>query len=293
MHPPPFEYHRAESVPDALRALAGDPEARVLAGGQSLIPMMSLGVAAPTLLVDINALALSGLEQANGRIRIGALTRHREFELSRETSELLPLASEAARSIGSPRVRNRGTFGGSLCHADPAAELAAVALAHEGSVTIENGDGSREVAIDEFFHGFFETAVAQGELLTAATLDRPADGSGTAFVEVAQRADDFAVAAAATILTPDRTGRMVADVRLALAGVGPAPARCFPAEGMCAGEQFDTALLDRVRAAVVDWAEPEDDPFVGANYRRHVAGVCARRALATAWARSSGRPAGA
>lgn len=291
MHPRPLEYTRADSVAEALEALGADAEAKVLAGGQSLVPMLSLGLASPTLLVDIGALELAGLERRNGAVRVGALTRHRELERSAEVAALLPLAAAAARHIGNARVRNRGTFGGSLSHADPAAELGAVALAHGGTALIEGPAGAREVDLGAFFAGFFETAVGGDELLVAAELELPPEGSGTGFVEVAQRADDFAVAAAAAIVTPDASGRAVGSVRLALAGVGEAPIRCPQAEASCVGLAGDGELLRAVGEAVASSISPETDAFVSADYRRRVAAVCAGRAVLAALDDAKGRKA--
>ena len=286
MYPRPFEYMRPESVDEALAALAGSGEARALAGGQSLVPMMSLGLAAPELLVDLARLPLAGSESGGGSVRLGALTRHRELERSAELAASVPLASEAARFIGNPRVRNRGTLGGSLSHADPASELGTVALAYGGRAVIAGLGGERKVDFDEFFHGFFETAVGEGELLTAVELDVPAAGSGYGFHEVAGRADDFAIAAAAAVVILDEAGTACADARLALAGVGDRPLRVEAGESICRGAAIDEPLLDRIATAVADAVAPEDDAFVSAAYRARAAGICAARALASAWERA-------
>lgn len=286
MYPRPFEYMRPESVDEALAALAGSGEARALAGGQSLVPMMSLGLAAPELLVDLARLPLAGSESGVGSVRLGALTRHRELERSAELAASVPLASEAARFIGNPRVRNRGTLGGSLSHADPASELGTVALAYGGRAIIADLGGERKVDFDEFFHGFFETAVGEGELLTAVELDVPAAGSGYGFHEVAGRADDFAIAVAAAVVILDEAGTACTDARLALAGVGDRPLRVEAGESICRGAAIDEPLLDRIATAVADAVAPEDDTFVSAAYRTRAAGICAARALASAWERA-------
>jgi len=286
VYPRPFDYTRPASVADALEALAGGGEARALAGGQSLVPMMSLGLAAPDLLVDLARLPLAGAENGGGSVRLGALTRHRELERSTELAAMAPLASEAARFIGNPRVRNRGTLGGSLSHADPASELGTVALAYGGRAVITGADGERSVDFDEFFHGFFETAVGEGELLTAVELDVPGAGSGHGFHEVAGRADDFATAAAAAVITLDGSGDVCADARLALAGVADRPLRVEAGETLCRGAALDDALLGRVGDAVAAEVEPEDDAFISAAYRARAAGTCAARALASAWERA-------
>ena len=289
MYPRPFEYARPESVEDALEALAGGGEARPLAGGQSLVPMMSLGLAAPDLLVDLARLPLAGSDgNGGGTVRLGALTLHRELERSAELAVLVPLASEAAGFIGNPRVRNRGTLGGSLSHADPASELGIVALAHGGRAVIRGADGERAVEFDDFFAGFFETAVGDGELLTAVELDVPGAGSGHGFHEVAGRADDFATAAAAAIVTLDAAGTACSEARLALAGVADRPVRVAAGEELCRGAVLDEPLLGRLAAAVTEAVSPEDDAFISAEYRARTAGICAARALASAWERARG-----
>jgi carbon-monoxide dehydrogenase medium subunit len=287
VYPRPFEYTRADTVSEAIEALDNAAvEARPIAGGQSLVPMMSLGLASPDLLVDIGGLPLSGIERTNGTVTLGALTRHRELERSGEIAAQLPLAAEAARFIGNPRVRNRGTLGGSLSHADPASELGAVALAHGGRVIVAGGDGERTVALDDFFHGFFATAVEPGELLTRVELQVPPAGSGHGFAEIANRADDFATAAAAAVVTLDDGGTGCAGVRLALAGVADRPIRLESAEKLCVGQALDETLLSAVGRTVGESVTPEDDPFVSAGYRARAAGVCTKRALGAAWGRA-------
>ncbi|MQA74340.1 MAG: xanthine dehydrogenase family protein subunit M [Solirubrobacterales bacterium] len=286
MYPRPFEYARPDSVGDAIQALSGAAgEGRAIAGGQSLVPMMSLGLASPDLLVDVGRLPLAGAERAGGTLVLGALTRHRELERSGELGRHVPLAADAARYIGNPRVRNRGTLGGSLSHADPASELGAVALAHGGRVVIASGDGERSVAIRDFFHGYFVTAVRSGELLTRVELDLPPPGTGHGFSEISNRADDFATAAAAALVTIDDRG-LCAAARLALAGVGDRAMRCERAEALCRGETLDDELLGRLNRTVVEAVAPEADAFVSAEYRARAAGICAARALGAAWRRA-------
>lgn len=286
MYPRPFEYARPETVAEATEALGSAVgEARALAGGQSLVPMLSLGLAQPDLLVDIGRLPLTGSESVNGSIALGALTRHRELERSSELGAQLPLAAEAAHYIGNPRVRNRGTLGGSLSHADPASELGAVALTYGGRAVIAGAEGERSVPLDEFFEGFFLTAVRPGELLIRVELDLPPAGTGHGFCEVAGRADDFATAAATALLTVDDEGACT-EARLALAGVGDRPLRCPAGEGPCRGERLEGSVLSEIARAVREAVAPEDDAFVSAEYRARAAGTCAARALADAWERA-------
>ncbi|HYY04054.1 MAG TPA: FAD binding domain-containing protein [Gaiellaceae bacterium] len=262
MIPRPFEYERAGSVGEAVSVLAAanGRDAKVIAGGQSLVPMLSLGLARPDLLVDVSRLELDGVEETERGVRVGATTRHRTLELDPDVRRLLPLAAEAARHIGNPRVRNRGTFGGSLVHADPAAELPVVALAHGGAVVAEGPGGTRRIPLDEFFLGYLETALAPDEVLVAVELDALPDGSGVGFHEEAQRADDFALACAAAVVGAEGGARVV------VGGVGDRPVR------------FDGAA-DELPATVEAAVEPEDDAFVSAEFRRRLAGICARRAL--------------
>jgi CO/xanthine dehydrogenase FAD-binding subunit len=288
VYPRPFNYARPQTVAEAIETLgAASGEARAIAGGQSLVPMMSLGLASPDLLVDIDRLDLAGSERRNGTLVLGALTRHRELERSHELRDRLPLAAEAARHIGNPRVRNRGTLGGSLSHADPAAELGAVALTYGGEIVIAGANGERSVAIGDFFQGFFATAVERGELLVRVELELPPPGTGHGFSEIANRADDFATAAATALVTVADDGSC-ADARLALAGVADRPIHIEQAGELCRGEPLSDQLLTRVRRAVVDSVEPESDAFISAEYRAEAAGICAARALESAWRRARG-----
>jgi carbon-monoxide dehydrogenase medium subunit len=282
--PRPFEYERPRSLEEAVALLARPVDAKVLAGGQSLVPILSLRLAQPDLLVDIGALELEGIEVADGRVRVGARTTHRELELGAQARELIALAAEAARHIGNPRVRNRGTVGGSLAHADPAAELGAVVLVHGGEIVVRGQAGERRISVEEFFLGYLETALDDSELVVAVELDRLPKGSGIGFEEAAGRADDFATAAAAAAVTLEPDGRACADARLALVGVADRPVRARTAEQVARGEPLGEALLRRVQRAVEEAVEPEEDAFVAASFRRRLAGVCARRALEQAWA---------
>ena len=291
MQPRPFEYVAADSVGEAIDLLA-EPggDTRLIAGGQSLVPMMSLGLARPDRIVDIGRLELAGIEIAKDTISLGGLTRHRELERSAEIAQVLPLAPEVARHIGNPRVRNRGTLAGSLAHADPAAELGAMVLAYGGKAAIQGSRGLRHVQFEEFFEGIFTTAVQPDEVLVGIELERPPRGSGHGFFEVANRADDFATAAAAVIVALDSDGRTCADARIALAGVGGTPIRATSAEQMCIGAELDARLLEEVARCVRASVTAAGDAFVSAAYRERMAGVCAVRALESAWARAGDEP---
>jgi aerobic carbon-monoxide dehydrogenase medium subunit len=288
VYPRPFEYARPETVAEAIEVLgASAGEARAIAGGQSLVPMLSLGLAQPDLLVDIGRLPLGGSERTNGSLALGALTRHRELERSGELRKQLPLAAEAARYIGNARVRNRGTLGGSLAHADPASELGAVALTYGGNAVITGARGERRVRFDDFFEGFFVTAVRPGELLTRVELELPPPGAGHGFCEIANRADDFATAAATALITLDEGGACT-EARIALAGVADRPVRSPAAEERCRGESLDSALATEIARTVSESIAPEDDAFVYGEYRARGAGTCAARAVSDAWRRARG-----
>ena len=264
--PRPFDYERPRTVEEAVSFLAdAGGDARLIAGGQSLVPMLSLGLARPDLLIDLARLELDGIATVDGRVRVGALTRHRTLELDPEARALLPLAAEAAAHVGNPRVRNRGTFGGSLAHADPAAELPVVAVAYGGEIVAHGPGGERRIPLEQFFLGYLETALAPDEVLVAAELERPQEGSGVGFHEEAQRADDFALACAAAVVMPDGRG--------AWSSAGSATGRCATRD---ARRSFP--------AAVEAGVEPEEDAFVSAAFRRRLAGVCARRAVERAQA---------
>jgi CO/xanthine dehydrogenase FAD-binding subunit len=286
VHPRPFEFAQARSVEEAVAALAGREDAKLIAGGQSLVPMMSLGLVTPSLVVDVNALPLAGVERRDGTVSIGALTRHRELERSAAVRAVVPLAAEAAAHVGNPRVRNRGTLGGSLAHADPLAELAAVVLAHGGRIVLAGPEGERSVAVDDFLLGFYATAARPDEVLVRAELEPPPPGSGTAFVEVAERAGDFATAGAAAVVTLDADGAHVADLRLAVLGGAAGPERASEAESACRGERLTPSLLERIAAAAASAVAVEDNPFGSGAHRRRCAAACASRAVAAAVARA-------
>lgn len=288
MIPRPFDFERPTSVGEAVEMLAGGREAgldtKVIAGGQSLVPMLSLGLVRPALVVDVNRLDLEGIDCEDGVVRVGALTRHRTLELSAEVREVLPLAAEAARHIGNPRVRNRGTFGGSLGHADPAAELPVVALIHDGFVVTQAPAGERRIPLADFFHSYFETALEQDELLVRVDLNALPSETGVGFHEEAARADDFALACAAAAVRLE--DGVCTDARLAIGGVGDVPTRVTEAENVVRGERLSETMLEHLAAVVEAAVHPEEDPFCSAAFRQKLAGVCSRRAVTAAWGRA-------
>jgi carbon-monoxide dehydrogenase medium subunit len=282
---PPFAYEAPSTVDDAvglLRRHGGD--AKVLAGGQSLVPLLNYRLADPRVVVDINDLPLGRVAADNGRLKLGALVRHHELEESDEIARRCPVLREAAALIGNVRVRALGTVGGSLAHADPAAELPMVALALDGRFTLVSAAGSRVAEAREFFTGPLTTAMRPDELLTEVDLAAP-PATGWALEEMARRAGDFAIVAVVALVSVDRRGR-VTQTRLAFGGVAATPVRATAAEEALMGQEPTAERLAQAAIVARDALSPQSDAFVSGAYRRHVAGVLARRALTRATARA-------
>ena len=279
MHP--FEYAAPETLAEALALLREHgAEAKVLAGGQSLVPLLNYRLARPRLVVDINGLPLAGVRVDNGSLQLGALTRHHELEELPEIARSAPLLPEVARLIGNVRVRSLGTVGGSLAHADPAAELPMAVVALDARLTLASASGSRTVPARDFFTGYLSTALAPDELLTA--IEVPVTlGMGWAVEEFARRAGDFAVVAVAAGVSLDRRGR-VDDARLALGGVADRPVRATAAEDVLRGQEPSAERLARAAEVVRERLDPQSDAFASGAYRRLLAGVLTRRALTRA-----------
>ena len=256
----------------------------MLAGGQSLVPLLNYRLAMPRIVVDVNRLPLDGLEVGGGRLRIGALVRHHRLEESGEIARHCPILRDAVALVGNVRVRSLGTVGGSLAHADPAAELPMMALALDGRCTLAGSGGSRVVEVREFVTGPLTTVLRPDELLTEIDL-ATVGARGWAVEEIARRAGDFAIVAVAALLGLDARGRAT-DVRIALGGVGPVPVRAMAAEEALTGHEPTAERLAHCAAIARDALEPASDGFVSAAYRRHLAGVLVRRALSRATTRA-------
>lgn len=289
MKPAPFDYQAPRSLPGALRALADyGADAKVLAGGQSLVPLMNFRLARPACLVDLNGVdVLAGIEQVDGRVEIGTMTRQRDVEQSEALRRSLPLLAEAVGFIGHPAIRNRGTFGGSLAHADPAAELPVVAVALDAQMILERTGSQRIVPAEQFFVDYLATALEPDEVLTRVILPVPGAGTGWSFLEIARRHGDFALVAVAAQLGLDEVGR-VASARIALGGVGPRPVRASSTERALMGEEPGEHLFRAAGVAAAAELEPDEDLHASADYRRHLAEVLVRRALGQALARCGG-----
>jgi aerobic carbon-monoxide dehydrogenase medium subunit len=290
MKPPAFAYHRPGTVPEALAVLAEvGHDGKVLAGGQSLLPLLNMRLAAPAHLVDINWLAeLDEVAVDDHRVRVGAIARHARVEHDRAAIQAVPLLGQAIGDIAHPTIRNRGTVVGSLVHADPAAELPAVLVLLGGTMELAGaGDGRRRVAAADFFLGPLESAVRPGELATAAEFPRPPAGSGSAWAEVARRHGDYAVCGVGALVQLDQ-GLRVTAARAACISVGPAPVPVELTDAL-AGRPHDAAdwaAAGRLAAAAVD---PEDDIHASAAYRRHLTGVLTARAARAAAAHAATR----
>lgn len=278
MLPSRFEYHRPDSLEEALHLLAehGD-EAKVLAGGQSLIPVMKLRLAAPAHLVDIGRLGLDTIAEADGSLAIGALARHRDLERSDALKARYPVMAAAAPLISDPIVRNLGTIGGSLCHADPAGDWGSVMLALQGSVVLRSERGERELPISEFFQDTFTTALEPDEILTEVRVPQPAGPSGGTYLKLERKVGDFATVASAIHLslsdgTIERAG-------IGLTAVGSKNLQATDAEASLAGAEPTEAAFAEAGRLAAEASSPVTDVRGSADYKRHVVDVYVRRGL--------------
>ena len=275
MKPAPFAYARARSVDEAVALLGEKPDAKVLAGGQSLIATLNMRLSAPALLVDINGIGgCDGIAHKDGRVEIGALTRHVEAERSAVVARFAPLLAKAMPHIGHPAIRNRGTIGGSIAFADPAAELPACLLALGGDIVTRGPTGERTIKADDFFKGLFETALGAQDVLTAIQLPAADKDTRTGFAELTRRHGDYAIVGLAASATAD--GKGLKDVRLAYFGVGTTPVRARNAETTLAGEVNDKRIDAAVAALDLD---PPDDVQATAATKKHLAGALLRRVV--------------
>ena len=278
MKPSPFAWTAPESIEEAVALLGrlGD-QAKVLAGGQSLVPILNMRLAAPAHLVDINRLAeLSYVRADDDRVTIGALARHAQVERDEATAEALPLLRQALRQVAHPVIRNRGTTVGSLAHADPSGEMTAVLALTGGTVTAASRDGRREIAAAEFFLGPLESALQPGELAVSATFPTFPDGTGTAFVEVARRHGDYAICGLAAAVTV--TDGMVTSARAGYISLAPTPL-VLDLSAAVAGAEPDRADWGAAGELAAGHVDPEPDIHASADYRRHLARVLTVRAL--------------
>jgi aerobic carbon-monoxide dehydrogenase medium subunit len=278
--PPAFEYTAPESLDEAIAALAAASEdAKLLAGGHSLIPLMKLRLATPSLLVDLRRIpGLRGVERDDGALRIGAMTRHADLQARGE----LGLVARAAAAIADQQVRNRGTIGGSLAHGDPASDLTAVLLVTDGQVTARGPSGERTLPAGELFRDYLTTALAPDEVLTSVTL--PAfDGWGSGYQKFNRRAEDWAMVGVCALVKRGADGSCE-DVRIGLTNMGSTPLRARAAEDALRGGALDAAAIAAAAEHAADGTEPPSDLNATADYKRHLARVLCRRALMEATA---------
>ena len=282
-----FVYHRPESIDEVVTLFEqhGD-EAKVLAGGQSLVPLMALRIAAPEILIDINGVSsLDWWKVEDGRLSIGALTRHRAIEQSPQIGRACTMISEGVSHIGHVAIRNRGTVVGSLTHADPAAEWPAIVVALDGQITVVGPGGTRKIGAEDFFESYLTTSLADDEFAIEVDLQMPAEGSGSAFVELARRHGDFAVAGVAAVVGLDADGR-IAQSRIVIAGAGSTPMRSLDAEASLVGKTPSPEALASAAGIVHDFVHPSGDNQGSVAYRRRIASVLTRRALEKASVRA-------
>ena len=279
MKPAKFDYHAPTSLDDAVALLqryGGD--AKILAGGQSLMPLLNFRLSRPAALVDLNRIAsLAYIREENGQVRLGAMTRQRTIEFSPVVARRLPLLSEATKWVGHLPIRTRGTIGGSIAHADPSAEYPAVLTALEGEVVASGPNGERVVKAKDLFLTYLTTSLESDEVLSEIRLPVMPMGAGFALEEFARRHGDFAIVAIAALVVPDAT--RCKQARLATAGAGPVPLRLRAAEEILERDGVTDAAIDAAARRAAELVSPDSDIHASADYRRHLTMVLTRRAL--------------
>ena len=288
MFPASFGYVAARSVEEALQLMAkhGD-DAKLLAGGHSLIPAMKLRVAAPRTLIDLGTVSgLSGVKIEGNHLIIGALTVHADVASSKLVRKHLPGLADAASVIGDMQVRNRGTIGGSVAHADPNADFPVILTALNASFVARSSSGSRSIAADDFFTDFYTTAMTASEILTEIRIPLPPSGSGTAYVKLPHPASGYAVVSAGVIVTRQSSGSC-ASARVAIGGLGSGPIRALATEADLQGKPLTPQVITAAAAKAAENTNPMDDAYADAEYKRHVATVYVRRAIEIAVKRAA------
>ncbi|HEM46131.1 MAG TPA: xanthine dehydrogenase family protein subunit M [Alphaproteobacteria bacterium] len=288
MIPSSFDYHAPTSIDEAVDLLGRlGGEAKVLAGGHSLIPAMRLRLAFPGTLVDLNKIGgLSYIREEDGFLKIGAMTREAELEHSALVQGRYPLLADAGRVIADPLVRNRGTVGGNLAHADPANDHPAVMLAYGATLVARGAGGTREIPVDDFFVGLFESALEQGEILTEIRIPTPASGAGGAYEKLERKVGDYAVSAVAIQLTMD--GDTCTAVRAATTNVSPVPMRVAGAERAMSGKTITDEVLEEAGQAAAAEVDPSADLRGSVEYKRDLTRILFKRAARRAMRRAKG-----
>ena len=286
MIPGPFSYHRPATVADAVKLLADlGEEARPLAGGHSLIPMMKLRLATPDHLVDLHGIdGLKGIRRDGGTVVIGAMTTQHDLLASDVVAKTLPILQETARLIADPQIRYRGTIGGNVANGDPGNDMPALMLTLGASYTLEGPDGARSVAAQDFYQGAYFTALEPGEILTAISIPAPAAGHGYAYEKLKRKVGDYATAAAAVVLT--MSGGKVATCSIGLTNLSETPLLAEDAASAVVGTGLDEASLRQAAAAAEKIMSPSADTRGPVEYRKHVGGIMVMRALKRAASRA-------
>ena len=290
MKPPAFDYVRAADASEAIEALArAGGDGKVLAGGQSLMPMLNFRLLRPSVLVDINRIpGLDHIEAGTDGMRVGALVRHHKLETSAGIKAHFPIITAAMAHVAHLAIRNRGTIGGSLAHSDPAAELPLLAVLLGAKLKVRGPDGVRTIDAADFHVGALTSALQEGELLEEVALPYLPPGTGWGFEEVARRLGDFAIVAMGAAVT--LAGGQVSEVRIAVTGLGDVPQRIAAAEDLLVGAQEpDKSLMDAAAQTVMDAIDPGSDVHVSGEYRRHIAGALTRRVVRAAFLRAGGQ----
>jgi aerobic carbon-monoxide dehydrogenase medium subunit len=284
MKPPPFRYHDPKTVSEAVGLLASLENAKLLAGGQSLMPMLNFRFVLPDHVIDLNRVdGLAYIRDAQGALEIGAMTRQRDLEFSEAVRARWPIMHEALLQVGHRQTRNRGTIGGSLCHLDPAAELVSLAMGHDATVMVAGPNGEREVPFAEFPVAYMTPAIEANELVVGVRFPQWAPKHGYAFVEFSRRHGDFAITSAAVLLEGDASGK-ITRASVTIGGMGTAPKRAHEVEQAIVG-QVPAGTLFRDACESCRKLEAIDDVHAPASYRQHLAAVLSRRALEKAHAR--------
>ncbi len=291
MKPPPFSYHDPRTVADAVALLGRLDNAKLLAGGQSLMPMLNFRFVQPDHIIDLNRVeGLSYIREANGALEIGAMTRQRDLEFSDVVRARLPIMHEALLQVGHRQTRNRGTIGGSLCHLDPAAELVSLATGYDATVTVAGPNGQRQIPFAQFPVAYMTPAIEPNEILVGVRFPQWAPRHGYAFVEFSRRHGDFAITSAAALIEADAGGK-ITRASVTIGGMGTAPVRARELEQAITG-QVPSAQLFRDACESCRKLEAIDDIHAPASYRQHLAAVLSRRALEKAHARLTGADTG-
>ena len=287
MKPALFAYVAPQSVEEALEVLASDEMARPLAGGQSLIPTMNFRLSTPGRLVDLRRIAtLRGIAVENGTIRVGTMTRHRELETHEAANRANPLIGEVLDNVAHIAIRNRGTVGGSIAHADSAAELPCLLVASGGTVSVEGPDGSREIAADDLFRFHMTTTLAQTEILTEVRIPALPPATGYAFEEFARRRGDYALAGVCALITVE--SGVCREARIAACGIGARPVRLAAAEDALRGRALDDAARADAGEAAREYMTAPADMQASVAYRKDLLAALVRRTVATAAERAGG-----